>query len=70
MITKVELRNGKKQVMKWKAPRAGEFTGGVKMEESKAQMCRSCGEKLDNKEEDALFYCLKCQDLINRKLKY
>jgi len=56
--------------MKWKAPRAGEFTGGVKMEESIAQMCRSCGEKLDNKEEDALFYCLKCQDLINRKLKY
>ncbi len=39
-------------------------------ESSIATACKACGEKLDNKQDDALFYCLKCQDMVNRKLKY
>ena len=70
MITKAALKNGKKQVMNWKALRTNESREDIKMEEGIAQMCRACGEKLDNKKDDALFYCLKCQDMVNRKLQY
>ncbi|MEM4347648.1 MAG: hypothetical protein QW802_03575 [Candidatus Altiarchaeota archaeon] len=36
-------------------------------EEDMNKVCKLCGEKLDNLESDALYYCAKCISLQRRK---
>jgi len=32
-------------------------------------VCKLCNEKLDKKQGDALFYCMKCSDKVKQKEK-